>query len=53
MVKIRKNKDYFIVTKYRNKWAVYDCMTTAYMFMGMGKAYCERMAKQYNYMYWN
>lgn len=35
-------------TKYKNKWAVLDCKTRVFYFIGCGKAFCENKARDLN-----
>ena len=38
----------FILTKYKNKWAVLDSRTGVYYFIGCGKRYCEKRCRELN-----
>lgn len=40
----------FVVEKYKNKWAVLDTVSCVWYFIGRGKKYCEKMAKDLNEM---
>lgn len=41
-------KTSFEAAKYENKWAVFDKISKTFSFIGSGKWFCEKKAKELN-----
>lgn len=38
----------YVLSKYKNRWAILDTKTNVYYFIGCGRVYCEKRLKELN-----